>query len=69
MDRPPLLPGPNEVVVTATEFAKNFGYYRDRAMAGKLVKVTSHGRIVGAFLSPEMLAGFDALRGGGERSR
>ena len=63
MEHAPLIPGPDEVVVTATEFAKNFGYYRDRALAGKLVKVTSHGRIIGAFLSPERLEEYERLKG------
>lgn len=61
----PLVPGPHEVVVTATEFAKNFGYYRDRALAGKLVKVTSHGRVIGAFLSPERLEEYERTRRAG----
>lgn len=53
---------PIEVLVTATEFAKNFGRYRDRATAGAVVKVSSHDRIVGAFLSPEELEHFERLK-------
>ena len=38
--------------VTATEFAKNFGAYRDKALR-QPVAVTTHGRPAGYFISPE----------------
>jgi hypothetical protein len=33
-----------------------------KALAGRIVKVTSHGRIVGAYLSARELAQFEALK-------
>ncbi len=38
--------------VTASEFAKNFGEYRELALT-RPVAVTSHNRTVGFFISPE----------------
>jgi hypothetical protein len=52
---------PREVKVTATEFSRNFGRYQDRAMAGAVVKVTSHERLVGGFLSPAELERYERL--------
>lgn len=37
--------------VPATEFSKNFGRYRDKALAERVVEVSSNGRPIGAFLS------------------
>ena len=48
--------------VSATEFARNFGRYRDRAMTGEVIEVTSHGRVVGGFLSPDEIAHFERLK-------
>ena len=39
------------VTANASEFAKNFGRYRDLASAERVVEVSSNGRPVGAFLS------------------
>lgn len=50
------------IVVTATEFARNFGRYQDRAHAGEVVKITSHGRVVGAFLSERELQNYETLK-------
>ena len=41
----------NAKAVTATEFTKNFGRYKDQALGGEPVWVTNHGRPVGAFVS------------------
>lgn len=48
--------------VTATEFVRNFGRYQFDAAAGKVVRVTSHGRIVGGFLSEAQLAEYERLK-------
>lgn len=48
--------------VPAAEFARNFGRYRDEAMAGRIVRVTSHGRPIGAFLSEAQLQDYERLR-------
>ena len=39
--------------VPATEFAKNFGEYRDHAQR-EPVEVTNHGRATGYFISPDV---------------
>ncbi|MEX0645228.1 MAG: hypothetical protein WD076_07955 [Parvularculaceae bacterium] len=51
-----------EVKVTATEFSRNFGRYQDRAMEGAVVKVTSHDRLVGGFISPAELERYERLK-------
>jgi prevent-host-death family protein len=48
--------------IPASEFARNFGRYQDQAMAGGVVRVSSHGRIVGGFLSPAELDRFERLK-------
>ena len=53
---------PSERTVTASEFARNFGRYRDEAAAGEVVTVTIHGRIVGGFLSARRLAEYRRLK-------
>ena len=50
------------VSVTATEFARNFGRYQDRAHTGEIVEVTSHGRVVGGYLSAKELEHYRRLR-------
>lgn len=52
----------NDIVVPATEFTRNFGRYQDRAHAGEVVKVTSHGRIVGGYLSEKALLDYERLK-------
>lgn len=47
--------------VEATRFAQDFGRYQDEAHH-EIVKVTNHGRIVGAFLSAEDLAHYERLK-------
>ncbi len=48
--------------VPATEFARNFGRYQDQALTGEVVKVTSHGRVVGGYLSAKELERFERLK-------
>ncbi len=47
--------------VTATEFAKNFGRYREEAQRAP-VAITSYGRTTGYFLSPHEFAELERLR-------
>ena len=47
--------------VTATEFAKNFGRYREEAQR-EPVAITSHGRTSGYFVSPHEYAELERLR-------
>ncbi len=49
------------VRVTATEFAKNFGRYREEAQRSP-VAITSHGRTTGYFVSPQEFAELERLR-------
>ena len=37
--------------IPASEFARNFGRYKDQATADRVVEVSSNGRPIGAFLS------------------
>lgn len=50
------------VKVSASEFARNFGRYQDRATAGDVVEVTSHGRTIGGFLSARELENYARLK-------
>lgn len=50
------------ITVTATEFSRNFGRYQDQAHAGDVVKVTSHGRVVGGYLSEKALSDYERLK-------
>lgn len=47
--------------ITASEFARNFGRYQDEAHHGA-VRVTSHGRMVGAYISAADLERFERLQ-------
>ena len=49
------------VTVTATEFAKNFGRYRE-AVHREPVAVTSHERIAGYFMSSEDYETYQRLK-------
>jgi hypothetical protein len=48
-------------VVTASEFVRGFGRYQDEAFR-EVVKVTSHGRVVGGYLSAHDLEHFERLK-------
>jgi PHD/YefM family antitoxin component YafN of YafNO toxin-antitoxin module len=48
------------VGVTATEFARNFGRYREEAQR-EPVAITSHGRTSGYFVSPHEYAELERL--------
>ncbi len=53
--------------VTATEFAKNFGQFREKLQKGP-VAVTNHGRTTGYFVSPEDYREFQKLKAMARRS-
>ena len=48
--------------VPATEFSRNFARYRDEAIAEKMIHVTSHGRVIGAYLSASEAAHYEQLK-------
>ncbi len=48
--------------VPASDFSRNFGKYQDEAIKAGVINVTSHGRIVGAYLSATELEHFERLK-------
>lgn len=48
--------------VSATEFSRNFARYRDEAIEAKVIHVTSHGRVIGAYLSASEAAHYERLK-------
>ena len=48
--------------VSATEFARHFAFYRKEAIAEKVIRVTSHGRMIGAYLSASEAAHYERLK-------
>lgn len=48
--------------IPASEFSRNFGRYQDLAISEGVVRVSSHGRIVGAFLSPQELDRYERFK-------
>ena len=50
------------LTVRATEFSRNFAKYQDEAIEAKVINVTSHGRVIGGYLSASELARYEALK-------
>ena len=48
--------------IPAAEFSRNFARYRDEAVAAKVIRVTSHGRVIGAYLSASEAAHYEQLK-------
>jgi len=48
--------------VPATEFSRNFARYREEAIAEKIIHVTSHGRVIGAYLSASEAVHYEKLK-------
>jgi hypothetical protein len=48
--------------VSATDFARNFALYREQAIAENVIRVTSHGRVIGAYLSASEAAHYEQLK-------
>ena len=48
--------------IPAATFGRNFGRYKDQAIADGVVEVSSNGRPVGAFLSQEEYEAFKELK-------
>jgi hypothetical protein len=48
--------------VPATEFSRNFARYREEAIVEKVIHVTSHGRVIGAYLSASEAAYYEQLK-------
>jgi PHD/YefM family antitoxin component YafN of YafNO toxin-antitoxin module len=52
----------DSVSVPATEFSRNFAKYRDEAIEAKVINVTSHGRVIGGYLSASELARYEEMK-------
>lgn len=48
--------------VPATEFSRKFARYREEIMIAKVINVTSHGRVIGAYLSASEAAHYEQLK-------
>jgi len=48
--------------IPATEFSRNFARYRDEAIEAKVIHITSHGRVIGAYLSASEAAHYEQLK-------
>ena len=48
--------------IPATEFSRNFARYREEAITAKVINVTSHGRVIGAYLSASEAAHYEQLK-------
>ena len=52
----------HNTTVRASDFARNFARYQDEAISAKVISVTSHGRVVGAYLSVQELERYEELK-------
>jgi PHD/YefM family antitoxin component YafN of YafNO toxin-antitoxin module len=50
------------LTVRATEFSRNFAKYQDDAIEAKVINITSHGRVVGGYLSASELARYEEMK-------
>lgn len=48
--------------VSATDFSRGFGKYRDEVHSAGVIEITSHDRVVGAYISPKELEHFRRLK-------
>lgn len=48
--------------ISATEFARGFGKYRDEAFSAEVIEVTSHGRVIGGYLGAAELERYRRLK-------
>lgn len=48
--------------VPATTFSRGFARYQDEAITEKLIEVTSHGRVIGGYLSASELEHYKSLK-------
>jgi len=53
---------PHARTVPASDFSRNFGKYQDEAIKAGVISVSSHGRVVGAYLSAAELEHFERLK-------
>jgi len=48
--------------IPASDFSRSFGKFQDKALEVGVIEVTSHSRVVGAYLSPKELEHFNRLK-------
>ncbi|WHO75462.1 hypothetical protein [Rhizobium sp. BT03] len=48
--------------VPATTFSRSFARYQDEALSEKVIEVTSHGRVIGGYLSASELEHYKSLK-------
>ncbi len=53
---------PRALQVPATAFSRSFGKYRDEVHSVGIIEITSHDRVVGAYISAKELEHFNALK-------
>jgi len=53
---------PDGITVPASDFSRHFAKYQDVAIPAKVIHVTNHGRVVGAYLSTEELERYELLK-------
>jgi hypothetical protein len=50
------------LTVSASKFSRNFAKYQDEVIEAKVINVTSHGKVIGAYLSASELARYEAMK-------
>jgi hypothetical protein len=50
------------ITVKATPFARHFARYQDEAIREKVIVVTRHSRVIGAYLSADELERYERLK-------
>lgn len=53
---------PRSLKVSATDFSRSFSRYREEAFSTDRIEVTSHGRVIGAYLSAKELENYLRLK-------
>ncbi|WP_258590059.1 hypothetical protein [Mesorhizobium sp. AR07] len=53
---------PRNTAIPASDFARNFAKYQDEAISKKVINVTNHGRVVGAYLSAAEFEHYELLK-------
>jgi hypothetical protein len=48
--------------VPATSFSRSFARYQDEAITEKIIEITSHGRVIGGYLSASELEHYKSLK-------
>ncbi len=52
----------SNIQIPASDFARHFGRVREAVHKAGVIEVTSHNRVVGAYISPDELEHFNRLK-------